>query len=754
MHESAPVALTTFVGRRRELQTLRRLLSSARFVTLVGPGGCGKTRLAIEVGRSAGKTEVAWVDLGPLRRAEDVQHRVARSLGVAHPDRIAEALATPEANRRALVVLDNCEHLLEAAADTAVLLLTASDRVRVLATSREPVDVEGEVVWRVPSLSVPDQLDASDPAKCARSDAVRLFLERARLAQPGFVLDPVTCPSVTAVVRAVDGLPLAIELAAARLRHMSMTELATQLDDLLSLLVGTRRGGDARHRELRAALDWSHALLDEQEQAVFRRLAVFAGGFRISAAQTVCAGDPVPASDIRAHVSSLCDKSLVVPPTSGERYRLLEPIREYALERLRAHSEEDNTTGRCAAHLVDLVTEQIPDPMGMGRGTSVRRVAEEFTNLTAILPWLIRERPADAVRVLARFAQNHLALIPGHVSAVSSWLDRALAIHAARDAARLEGLLGQVQLLSLNAGEHARARRAVDEALAVSIELGDRSLEARALSRSAFLAIWDDPARAVREYDVAVPMLRSVHIGALALALSGRAVLRQRAGDPRGAEEDIAEALASWARHTGPSHLRINALQAGADVAFQAGNVALAEARLREAIEVACPDDGSAPPAAFLVGPVEFLAHLAALRGDHERALRLSGSADRMRTETGVWPRTWFSLTDRSWLVDAETRLGPHARSLRAEGHRLSVGDAAAYALDERRPGSLTPRELSVARLAGDGLTDKEIAARLAISPRTAENHVQRIREKLGIRSRAQIGRWVAEHASPSAAIS
>ncbi|HEV8535212.1 MAG TPA: LuxR family transcriptional regulator [Candidatus Limnocylindria bacterium] len=251
----------------------------------------------------------------------------------------------------------------------------------------------------------------------------------------------------------------------------------------------------------------------------------------------------------------------------------------------------------------------------------------------------------------------------------------------------------------------------------------------------------------MREYDIAVPMLRAVHLGALAMALSGRAVLRQRAGDPSGAEGDIAEALAAWDRLGGPSSvLRVNALQAGADVAYQAGDLDRAEARLREAIHVVCRADGSSPVGGLLVGPAEFLAHLAALNGDHTRALVLSGFADRLRDETGVWPRSWFSLTDRRWLADVETRLGPRARSLRAEGRRLSVTQAVAYALDDRRPGALSDRELSVTDLVADGLTDKEIAARLSISERTAESHVRRIREKLGLQSRAQIGRWAADH--------
>ena len=305
--------LTTFVGRRRELQTVRRYLAGTRFLTLVGPGGCGKTRLAIELARMTAKADVAWVDLAPLRRGEDVQHEVARGLGVAEPDRMAEIVA--KRDHRTLLLLDNCEHVLDAAAELAVRFLSASSRTRLLATSREPLDVEGELVWRVPSLSLPDALFPCEPMRCSRADAVKLFIDRAQLAHPGFVLDRTSCPHVVAICRAVDGIPLAIELAAARLRHTSVAELAARLDDLLALLVGTRRGGDPRHRALRAALDWSHALLDQQEQAVFR----YSPEVSESRLRKQFAGPTWvhPTSSITSRISSTSHSSFPPPRANG-----------------------------------------------------------------------------------------------------------------------------------------------------------------------------------------------------------------------------------------------------------------------------------------------------------------------------------------------------------------------------------------------------------------------------------------------------
>lgn len=749
MRGYAPASITSFVGRSRELQALRRLLASARLITLVGPGGCGKTRLAVElVSRLAGR-DVVWAALASIAPHEDPWPVVARALGAGSVDRIAGVLARRAPEHQTLLVLDNCEHVVESAAEVAVQVLTASARTQIIATSREPLDVEGELVWRVPSLSMPDLIDSERPEVAGRSDSVRLFVERARLATPTFALDATTCASVVAVCRAVDGIPLGIELAAARLRSLTVGELARHLDELMSLLVGTRRG-DPRHRALHAAIDWSYSLLIPTQQALFRRLSIFRGGFTPSSAAAVCGDVGTGVGDTLLDIASLVDKSLVVPPAHGDRYRLLEPIREYAGDRLDASGEAPDIIERCASYLVDGVMSEVPDPMGMGDGASVRRVSDEFSNLAGILPWLVDHRPADALRVLARFAQNHWGLSPTHGVSVMGWLTRALETHPRRDATRVEGLLGQVQLTLQGGSDVRTARGLVDEAVAISAESGDTTLYARALSRSAFVAAWTDPVRALREYDEAIALLRTRHQAALALALAGRAVLRQRSGDPSGADADIADSLAAWERHSGMTTVsRALTLAAAADVAFQRHDLERAVASAREALRVEQTAEEISPDAVgSLVAPVEFLAHLAALQFDPERALRLAGFADRMREESGAWPRPWFSLTDRTWLIELEGRLGRRAGLLRVEGRRLSPRDAIALALGKRPAGSLSARELAVSVLVAEGLSDKEIAARLLISERTAESHVQRIREKLNLRSRAQIARWSAEQAS------
>jgi non-specific serine/threonine protein kinase len=398
-----------------------------------------------------------------------------------------------------------------------------------------------------------------------------------------------------------------------------------------------------------------------------------------------------------------------------------------------------------------LVEAELPDAMGMARGPSVSRIAEEFANIASVLPWLIHHEPARSAALLGQFAQNPWMLVRAHVALVGEWLDRTLEVHVARDAARVHGLLGRIAILLQLEVDLAKARRMADEAIAISTEIGDASVEALARRESALVAIWEDPARALDEYNRAIPLLRTHHLGGLALALSARAVLRGRQGDGAGAQRDLDEAHLTWRRYVGPSSsLRILTLVCASDVAFAAGDLSGAEARARDAVDVAlnADDIGNATTGPLLILPLEFLAHLAALAGHSERAALLSGFTDRRREETGIWPRSWFKLADRTWLADVEHRLGRRARTLRSEGRRLTVAEAISCAVGARRPSELTAREFSVTELVARGHTDKEIAARLTISERTAESHVRRSLEKLGLRSRAELGRWAAEHAA------
>jgi predicted ATPase len=329
--------VTSFIGRRREIAELLALTDRTRLLTLSGPGGAGKTRLAIEVAHrlaNAGAvSDGVWlVDLSGIRDGRLIPAAAAASLGLTLTGARPTTAAVVEqlADRRMVVLLDNCEHLLAACAEFAMALLERCAGAAVLATSREPLRLPGEAVWRVPSLELPDLRLPADPARLARLDSVQLFLERAANASPAFRLDSATALPVARICLRLDGIPLALELAASRIAYLAAAELAARLDDALATLAGRIHGVPDRQATFAATLDWSHDLLADDERAVFRRLSVFAGGFALDAAEQVCAGGL--SRPVAAVVSRLVDKSLVTVETSGyqARFRLLEVIRQFA----------------------------------------------------------------------------------------------------------------------------------------------------------------------------------------------------------------------------------------------------------------------------------------------------------------------------------------------------------------------------------------------------------------------------------------
>src|SRR5436309_1601311 len=326
-----PAQLTSFIGRERETATVRELLQGTRLLTLTGAGGSGKTRLALEVAGRLGShypDGVAWVELAPLSNPELVPHHVADALGVRRDgirsagDALLEALRDWEA----LLVLDNCEHLVEACARLADALLRGCPRLRIMATSREALGIGGERAWLVPALALP-AVEAGKPvtrAVAAASEAIRLFVERTQAVRPSFELREDNVPAIADICRRLDGLPLAIELAAARARVLDPQQLAARLDDVFGLLSSGSRTAAPRQRTLRATIEWSHALLTEPERILFRRLAIFAGGFTIEAAEAVAAGGTIAAADVLDLLSGLVDKSLVSLETEAleARYQI------------------------------------------------------------------------------------------------------------------------------------------------------------------------------------------------------------------------------------------------------------------------------------------------------------------------------------------------------------------------------------------------------------------------------------------------
>jgi len=390
-----PAPRSSFVGRETELRNVKRDLAMTRLLTLTGVGGCGKTRLALEMARElvGAYPDGVWlVELAALSEGALVAQALASVLGMQEqPDRsLTDALVDFLRTKRALLVLDNCEHLVDAVARLADVLLDSCHHLRVLATSRESLNVEGELSWLVPSLSAPSLLQSPKVEELAGYESVRLFVERARHRNPAFSLTPENSHAVARICGRLDGIPLAIELAAARV-GLSVEQIATRLDDSLRLLSAGSRTASPRQRTLRGTLDWSYELLSMPEQSLFCRLSVFAGGWTLQAAEVVGAGD-TQHGDVVDLLSRLVDKSLVVAETTGiggARYRMLEPIRQYAQEKLEESGEAEEVRSQHASFFLALAEEAEPGLRGPEDAEWLERLEAEHDNMRAALSWAL-----------------------------------------------------------------------------------------------------------------------------------------------------------------------------------------------------------------------------------------------------------------------------------------------------------------------------------------------------------------------------
>jgi predicted ATPase/class 3 adenylate cyclase/DNA-binding CsgD family transcriptional regulator len=480
--ENLPVQLSSFIGRKAELRGIREALADNRLVTLTGAGGAGKTRLAIQVAAEVASEfadGVWYVDLAPITDPDVVPVTAARALGL--PDQpgkpTMDVLLRFIRDRRMLIVLDNCEHLLDSSAELVIALLGACPALTLLATSREPIGLTGEVSWRVPSLSLAD-------------DAIELFSDRARRTKPEFRVSPDNAETVTEICRRLDGLPLAIELAAARVRALSPAEILESLHDQFRMLTGGARTAVRRQQTLRASVDWSHELLSEPEQVLFRRLAVFFGGFDVDAAQAVAVGADAERYQVLDQLTLLVDKSLVVAEDSphGTRYRLLETVRQYAQEKLHESREGDDVRTRHRDHYTAMAA-RLDAPADSGYQQRIEWAEAEMANLRAAFAWSLERTDGALAQALAS-SLHPLWWTRGRLQEGLNWLSSALACDsspsAEATAARVRAVADKTLFSSFTGSTEVREEAA--QALATARELGDPALTVRTLTSCGVLA--------------------------------------------------------------------------------------------------------------------------------------------------------------------------------------------------------------------------------------------------------------------------
>jgi predicted ATPase len=543
--ENLPWQPTSFVGRRRELEELDHLLDGHRLVTLTGPGGCGKTRLSLEMARQRIDRHVdgAWqVALAGIADGGLVAQAAAAALGLdMRSDEAAEVgLARHLAERELLLVVDNCEHVLSACARLAETLLARCPGVTILATSREPLHLPGEVDWRVPSMKMLDTETVSDVAELAAVDAVELFVDRARAANPRFKLTLANAQAVAEVCVRVDGLPLAIELAAARTSSLSPAQIAERLGEGLAVLRAARSGGLTRQQTLEGTLDWSHDMLDDAERMLFRRLSVFAGGFELEAAEDVCSGDGIEREAVLELLAGLVDKSLVGVDDSAEsyRYRLLEPVRQYAVLRLREGGEGAALAERHAewfagvtdcpgGHVTDL------DPHW------VDRLERDHDNLRTALGWLIANRPQRALELAG--GMTGLWLLRAHLREGTRWLDRALEAGPEPTMARSDAMHARQALERRRPSNYDIADELGEARIAIHRDQHDDRCESRAL-----LDLADGLLLRGRFDDVLVLAERAGQLAETLDDLGLRAAACERVGLAAAWRHDFAAAAASF----------------------------------------------------------------------------------------------------------------------------------------------------------------------------------------------------------------
>ena len=748
-----PAELNSFVGRRHEMAEVKRLLQATRLLTLIGTGGAGKTRLALRVAADLVRAfpDGVWaVELANLQDPALVAQAVFTALRLR--DRSASwpvaVLTEYLSEKRLLLVMDNCEHLLTATAVLVETLLRGCPGLRVLTTSREPLGIPGEVRFAVPSLSLPDPKKPTSLQTVLASDAARLFADRAGAVVPGFEVTSDNQADVAGLCRRLDGNPLAIELATVRLPVLDVHAITERLDDRFRLLTGGSKAALQRHQTLQAAIEWSYHLLSEDEQLLWQRLSVFAHGFDLDSSEVVCADDRLPPARMVDLLGALVDKSILVADRrdGSTRFGMLETIRQFGRERLAASGEEASTLRRHRDWIAALAERAGKEWHGANQASWLDRIEQELGNIRVALEHCLKQA-GEADVGLGIAGRLWLYWEARGVSEGRRWLHALLDTERVPSRERVKALAAAGVLAT---GDPRAARALLEESLALAQGFGQIADAAFAMSWLSGLAF--------REGDVAA---------ALALAKQARDLYEQL-HDPYGIAQAqlIVAGVESVQGHAenavahfdlglgllaeiGEQWMRATVLSKGLSIAYwRMGRFAEAAECQKQSLELMrALDDRSGAPLS-----IEFLAWIASAEGHAERAACLFGAS---KATWGAWPATLpepFQTARTKAETAARDRLGEKAYAAAfGRGTQMNFADAIVYALEEKHSArtrqssvqeSLTRRELEIAALVAEGLSNKQIAARLVIGQRTAETHIENIMNKLGVNTRAQVAAW------------
>ncbi len=760
-----PVELDSFVGRGQELSELKRLLASSHLITVTGPGGIGKTRLALRSAHRLGRhfsDGVWWVELAELEDPDLLAYAVAQALAVQErlDDGIEEALIARLRDRRLLLVLDNCEHLLDACRRLVSRVVSRCARVRVVCTSRERLGAAGEAVVVLSALEVPADREDLSVAGLAEIEALRLLVDRAVAVAPDFVLTDKNCEAAGEICRRLDGMPLAIELAAVRLASMTAEDLRDRLDDRLRLLAAARGAGPSRSQTLRATVDWSYELLSEEERILWRRLSAFAGSFGLEAAEDVCSGAGLERERIVDLIAGLVAKSILMMGHKHRRgrYRLLETLRLYGSQRLTEAGEDTELARGHAAWYAQLVSGgELPWWATGGQAGMFEALDVEWANVEAALDFCAGS-PPDVEMGLRTAADLWMYwTVRGLYRAGSRRLEALLALAPTPSPTRAMGLWA-LGMLSQATGGFAGALSTFEEARAVSDQTaGDREL-AYALVGLGLAHVRLGNIELAREWSAQSheQMLRVDDPYGLALSLYFSATAVATAGQLPEARRLLEDGIAISER-TGEVMCRgiSNALLG--TIEWQLGD-AQAEARLKEALQI----ERRIGHRWGMLMSLQGLAFAAGSSSQHERASLLLAASAAMAQEAGVTLLAYVQAWHDACEAAARAELGDAGyRACWERGYVLGREQVAALALEDVGGSDLRPltaagphdggdelsaRELEVARWVASGLSNPAVAAELFVSVATVKTHVSHILGKLGLDSRVQLASWITAY--------